>query len=104
MCKAKYDILIIIFDIVYVAKEANNVGFKLEQDKKMLSLVHGWKIKTLSLKSMFLVLIKKSVIKYLTKHNALMSDCSLVLAFLNLLQVETQRFDKSNSGTIKLYE
>ena len=34
VCKAKYDILIIIFGIAYMARDANNTGFKLEQDKK----------------------------------------------------------------------
>ena len=39
------------------ARRVNDAGFEQKHDKNILSLVHGWKIQTLCLKLIFLVLI-----------------------------------------------
>ena len=58
--KARNLISIITLHAVYPASETNNEDFKKEQNN-FLRLVHCCKIRTVSLKPIFLVLIKKSV-------------------------------------------
>ena len=44
----------------HTESEAVDADFKLGQNKNILRLSHSWKKRTLSLKSIFLVLTKKS--------------------------------------------
>ena len=46
-------------DMGYVVTKADHAGLKEEQNKNILRLVYRWKTRALSLKSIFLVLIKQ---------------------------------------------